>query len=250
MCLRDYLDRLAASEKLPHALLFAGSEESDKKQEASRFASVFLKSAKRPHPDLHELFPEGKSGVHPICAIRKLSEEAALLPYEAPVKVFIIHEAEHMLLSSSNALLKTLEEPPARTAILLLASHPDRLLPTILSRCLKIEFPSRGKNIDSAVLAFLVEGAPFDKIQKLECDNHDRLFETLLFWFRDRALLELGIEEYLHFPEHIDALKKMAPIDLEEVEQKIIQMRLALERSTKLATCLEIFFLNLSFIRS
>lgn len=92
------------------------------------------------HPDLHIYIPEGKSGLHPIANIHQLIEETALPPFEAKSKIFIIVEGEKMLPSSSNALLKTLEEPSEDTYFLLLSNHPDELLPTIRSRLFPLTF--------------------------------------------------------------------------------------------------------------
>lgn len=88
----------------------------------------------RNHPDVHLYSPEGKSLMHSMASIQKLIREIALPPFEAPSKVFIIEDAEKMLPSSSNALLKTLEEPPKDTFFFLLSNHPELLLPTISSR--------------------------------------------------------------------------------------------------------------------
>jgi len=91
------------------------------------------------HPDLHYYAPEGKSGLHPIASIHQMIAEMSLPPFEAKCKVFILEDADAMLPSSSNALLKTLEEPNEDTYFLLMTHHPDRLLPTIRSRL----FPRR-----------------------------------------------------------------------------------------------------------
>jgi DNA polymerase-3 subunit delta' len=98
------------------------------------------KIAAHAHPDLHFLRPAGKSATHPIENIRKLLDEAALPPFEAPVKIFIIEAAHQMLPYSSNALLKILEEPFAHTHFILLTPSLDAILPTIASRCRKLPF--------------------------------------------------------------------------------------------------------------
>lgn len=92
------------------------------------------------HPDLHYYAPEGKSGLHPIANIHQMISEMSLPPFEAKCKVFILEDAEAMLPSSSNALLKTLEEPNEDTYFLLMTRHPDRLLPTIRSRLFPLKF--------------------------------------------------------------------------------------------------------------
>jgi len=98
------------------------------------------KSAHGSHLDVHIYYPEGKSGLHPISAMRQLIEEMQLPPFEAPCKIFILHDAERMLPSASNALLKTFEEPTLDSYIILLSSECEAMLPTIVSRCRKISF--------------------------------------------------------------------------------------------------------------
>jgi DNA polymerase-3 subunit delta' len=71
--------------------------------------------------------------------IRGLQRLANLPPYEGKCKVFIIDEAEYLSTEAANSLLKILEEPPPRVAWLLLASEEKRLLPTIISRCQRLE---------------------------------------------------------------------------------------------------------------
>lgn len=65
---------------------------------------------------------------------------AAYAPHEGRAKVFVIRRAEELSVSAANALLKTLEEPGARTHFILLTAQPDALLPTILSRTLRVRF--------------------------------------------------------------------------------------------------------------
>jgi hypothetical protein len=246
------LSSLLENEKIPHALLFSGLRGAGKKQAAYQFASTLLRSTKKieNHPDLHLFFPEGKTGMHPVSAIRKLIQDACLAPFEAAWKIFILHEAEKMLPTSSNALLKILEEPPSHTLIILLCEHPERLLPTILSRCQAIEFPpGQEKNIDQKILALLAEGTPPSHFNDFESEHPDVVFETLLFWYRDRLLIEIGgDEQLLHFPSYLAQIKKTPYVPLEDVEKAVRQARLAFERSTKLPLCLEMFFLYLKLI--
>ena len=73
-------------------------------------------------------------------------------PLEARKRVIIVNEAERFNLSSSNAFLKTLEEPPAETVIILISSSPDMLLQTILSRCQKVAFNQVSPQIITDIL--------------------------------------------------------------------------------------------------
>lgn len=70
-----------------------------------------------------------------INSIREIRREASLTSFSEGMKVFIVLDADEMSDESANALLKTLEEPPGDTLIVLTTSHPDSLPPTILSRC-------------------------------------------------------------------------------------------------------------------
>jgi DNA polymerase-3 subunit delta' len=90
------------------------------------------------HPDLGTVIPYNRNIL--VDAIRHLEAEANFRPYEAPVRIFIIDDADKMNDSASNALLKTLEEPPSTSYIFLITSRPDSLLPTIRSRCQTIRF--------------------------------------------------------------------------------------------------------------
>ena len=128
--------------KVPHALLIVGN------YDLTNFIENLVQSKKRSHPDVHHYHPEGRSGLHSIESLRDLQMQAALVPLEAPIKLFILHDAERMLPTSSNALLKTLEEPPSRTVIILKTDNENALLPTIRSRCQTYRFPKQDKKKD------------------------------------------------------------------------------------------------------
>jgi DNA polymerase III delta prime subunit len=77
-----------------------------------------------------------------FCTIRRVRRFAEAVPFEAPYKVVILADAHRMNRAAANALLKTLEEPPA-TAILLLCSHQTHLMPaTVRSRCARVRIPA------------------------------------------------------------------------------------------------------------
>ncbi len=240
------LSQILKSGQIPHALLFCGPKGSGKKEAAYKFASDLLQKPLENHPDVHLLFPEGKAETHPIESIRQIAQNAALAPFMASWKIFIVHDAEKMLPTSSNALLKTLEEPPSQTLILLLCDHPEKLLPTIASRCQKIEFVSSIKNRDPETLALLAANFPREKLKDFDTKEGSAVFETILLWFRDRMLIELGAsQDLLHFPDHAEQVRKTPCLPLEKVEGHLNHCRLAYERSTKLSTCLEAFRLQI-----
>jgi DNA polymerase-3 subunit delta' len=90
------------------------------------------------HADVTAIGLDSKTEIG-INEIRELQRLANLPPYEGKCKVFIIDEAEYLSTEAANSLLKILEEPPQRVVWLLLASEEQRLLPTIVSRCQRLE---------------------------------------------------------------------------------------------------------------
>jgi DNA polymerase-3 subunit delta' len=142
--------------RLAHAYLFTGGRGSGKEELARTLAQALncpnlehdacgrcescrLIAADK-HPDIYWLRPESKSRRIQIDQIRDFERSIVLRPAMARLKVGIISDADCMNEQASNAFLKTLEEPPARTILLLLTAEPQRLLPTILSRCLRVSF--------------------------------------------------------------------------------------------------------------
>lgn len=149
--IKRQLNHMVSKRAIGHALLFAGPDGIGKSLFAWALAARIMgeydadkdharKIQSGQHPDVHVYRPEGKLGLHSIQSLRQLSEEVYLPPYEASWKVFIIHDADRMLSYSANALLKTFEEPPSRTVIILLSRSQTALLPTILSRCSTLQF--------------------------------------------------------------------------------------------------------------
>jgi DNA polymerase-3 subunit delta' len=93
------------------------------------------------HPDVVTLVREGAANIVPIESVRtQVIGRIGLPPHEADTRVFIVEEATAMAPPAANALLKTLEEPPARTLFVLCTTAPEQLLPTIRSRCQRVRF--------------------------------------------------------------------------------------------------------------
>lgn len=138
--IRLYLKRLSEIGKVPSSLLFFGPKNAGKELVAEELAKELVGGEIDSHPDVFRYKPEGKIGMHGVDTIRHLREEAYLPPYKSAKKVFLIFEAERMLPYSANALLKIFEEPPLYNTIVLISSYPEKILPTILSRCHAIPF--------------------------------------------------------------------------------------------------------------
>jgi DNA polymerase-3 subunit delta' len=106
--------------------------------------------------------------------IRGLQRSANLPPYEGKCKVFIVYEAEYLSTEAANALLKILEEPPPRVVWLLLAADEERLLPTIISRCQRLELkPVASERVQEAL--FNSYNVDADKAKLLTQLCHGRL---------------------------------------------------------------------------
>jgi len=136
--LRSVLDRHTQG-RLPHALLIRAAEGWGEIALADQIALNLLDrkdldtARTLAHPDLKWVAPEGS--VIKVDDIRAVAAFAVGTRQMAPAKVVVIESAELMNPSAANALLKTLEEPPPDTYLLLASARPGRLLPTIVSRC-------------------------------------------------------------------------------------------------------------------
>lgn len=124
------------SGRLPHAYLFLGPDGIGKKILALEFAKKLLETGQLTnHPDFQMLGSEDLTMERVVEFIGQLSFK----PFAARRKVAIIDAAESLNPSSGNALLKTLEEPPKNTVLILVAGR-QTLLPTIVSRCCVLRF--------------------------------------------------------------------------------------------------------------
>jgi DNA polymerase-3 subunit delta' len=117
------------------------------------------------HPDVFWVRPESKTRVIKIDQItrreksppRVLLDVVTMKPTEGDYKVCIVSAADRMNEAAANSFLKTLEEPPANCVLILLSAEPQRLLDTILSRCLRLKFEAGGKKLDATRLEWLQE---------------------------------------------------------------------------------------------
>lgn len=131
-----------ASKRLGHAYLLTGSTEEAVESLGLRLAELMLGAGTDQHPDFYRVRPESKSRRITIEQMRDLERSLYLKPFKAPSKVALITSAERMCLGqaeAANAFLKTLEEPPAATLLLIATTRPQLLLPTIISRCLRLD---------------------------------------------------------------------------------------------------------------
>lgn len=144
--------RQIATDRLPHAFLIAGPVDTGKTQLAEEIAGRLLCTGSHhdepacgqcarchlltagTHPDLYQVGLEDSRQIK-VEQIRELIHWAQQTSQQGGRKVCILHPAEAMNIAAANAFLKSLEEPPADTVLLLVTDQPSRLLPTIRSRC-------------------------------------------------------------------------------------------------------------------
>jgi DNA polymerase III subunit delta' len=167
----EVLSRAIETGRVAHAWAFIGPHGVGRRTTALAFAKALVapsggaaasRADRGLHPDVHLVGPtppvsnpKGTPAIR-VDNIRELERLAALKPAEAPCKVFIVDEAETMTGAAPQAFLKTLEEPPARTVIILILSQARALPATVLSRCQIVRFRPRAAD---GVVALLPPGA-------------------------------------------------------------------------------------------
>jgi DNA polymerase-3 subunit delta' len=144
----ERLNEARRAGRLAHAYLLTGPVGSGKSWLAERIAALLLECEPErviAHPDLRVVQPESKSRRIVIDQIRELEHTIQRKPLLASSKVAIIHDAERMQPQAANAFLKTLEEPPPGSLILLLSTVPEAILETVLSRCVETALRAEAK---------------------------------------------------------------------------------------------------------
>ncbi|MCB9810965.1 MAG: DNA polymerase III subunit gamma/tau [Candidatus Nomurabacteria bacterium] len=139
--------------EIPHALLFSGTRGTGK----TTLARIFAKAIGTKSVDLYEIDAASNRGIDDV---RELKEAVHTVPYESKYKIYIIDEVHMLTKEAFNALLKTLEEPPAHVVFILATTEEEKLLDTILSRCLVFRFrsPSRAVLADTVTDVAKKEG--------------------------------------------------------------------------------------------
>ncbi|MDD3369311.1 MAG: DNA polymerase III subunit delta' C-terminal domain-containing protein [Lachnospiraceae bacterium] len=149
--LKEHLQNAIRTQKISHAYIINGEQYSGKEFIARVFAQTLQceKGGDEPceechsckqalsdnHPDIIHITHEKPNSIGVEDIRNQINNDAMIAPYSSPRKIYIISEGEKMTVQAQNALLKTLEEPPAYVVILILTSNVNALLSTIVSRC-------------------------------------------------------------------------------------------------------------------
>lgn len=149
-----HLQNAIASDKVSHAYILNGPDQSGKLMLAEAFATALQCEKKgaegcmechsckqalsHNQPDIIYVRHEKPNTIAVDDIREQINQDIVVKPYSSPYKIYIVDEAEKMNPSAQNALLKTIEEPPLYAVILLLTTKADSFLPTVLSRCIRL----------------------------------------------------------------------------------------------------------------
>lgn len=238
--------------KLPHALLLRGRsgigkhdfaiglshallcQRSQDEQEACGTCTSCLWLKEGAHPDFKLIAPEdeainesstkkkvNKKSQITVAQIRQLYDYLSLTTHQVGgLRIILISPAETLNLASANALLKMLEEPPANTVFILVSSQPQRLLPTIISRCQVVDLPIpshqdaiewlESNGIEQAEVALQYSGgAPLEAARIVEqLTENDKIIKQLALGSRLDPFISAPLLTALGMERAIDVIQK------------------------------------------
>jgi DNA polymerase-3 subunit delta' len=135
------LEKALAEGHLGHAYLVSGSPGSGVRELGNELAALFLGAGEisvEKHPDFHAIEPESKSRRLLTEQVRELEHAIHRMPEKGSRKVAVVRDADRLMHQAANAFLKTLEEPPDGSLLILTSELPEALLETIRSRCISV----------------------------------------------------------------------------------------------------------------
>lgn len=230
----DFLRESADGGRLSHAYIISGPEGSGKKTFADNAAYALLcgnrrsgsafapcgrcpscrRALSRNHPDIIRVVHE-KKNLLAVDEIRtQLVADVDIKPYYGPYKIYIIEDASLMTVQAQNALLKTIEEPPAYAVVFLLADNADILLDTIKSRSIRIDMQPLKPDAEEKLL--LSKGASFEQAKKLCAFSSGSAGQAL------ELLSDKELEDFLDYVVKIPAnIKDMDAADIAETAEAL-----------------------------
>lgn len=245
---KGILKRAASENLVSHSYLFSGPDGIGKKLIANEFAKLIncksgdsidsanlgsmscgcgscAKIDKGIHPDVIYVQFEGVKSIK-VEQIREGVEDRLFLKsFEGKYKVVIVDEAERMSNGAQNAFLKTLEEPPPNSVIILVTSNPDALLPTIRSRCQLIRFNALSQELifnelkkredlsqEQALICSKLSNGSLGRALMMDNDLIEwrkELIQFLMHLKPDSAMRVIGLAEYMPLTSTSEDMEKM-----------------------------------------
>lgn len=190
----SYLESIAQSGRVPHAILLTGSRGVGK----TTLARIFGKSL---GIDAHDIYEIDAASYRKVENMRELLNDVLTLPISSPYKLYILDEVHMLTNESFNTFLKTLEEPPRHVIFVLATTELNKVLPTVLSRCQVIHLKKPSTN----VLADQVIDIAKQEEKSISKDHALLLAERANGSFRDALVLLDQILEQSFGKEITDA---------------------------------------------
>jgi DNA polymerase-3 subunit delta' len=188
-----YLSEAHAQGRLAHSFLFSGPEGSGKRRLVEEFFRT-VNGKLTDSADFHGIEPESKSRKILVEQIRELEASLRMHATRAKVKFGVVYEADRLMPQAANAFLKTLEEPPDHSLLVLVTALPEALLETIRSRCIELSLRAPGEKALTAEEAELV-GELFriiaaDGFSVLTALKFSRVFLAILGKVKEKIAVE------------------------------------------------------------
>ena len=240
--IKEHFLNAAATGKVSHAYILSGEEGMGKKTLADAFAMTLLceEDGKEPcmqchackqvlsgnHPDLIYVTHEKPASMGVDDIREQINDTIMVRPYSSQYKIYIVDEAEKMTVQAQNALLKTIEEPPAYAVIMLLTTNPDAFLPTILSRCVQLKLKPLK---DSVVKEYLEEKLHVKDIQA-------EIYSAFARGNLGKAIHLAQSEDFkMMYEEILTLLKEIKEMDISQLLDVIRKLK---DNNTDIKECL------------
>jgi DNA polymerase-3 subunit gamma/tau len=219
----NLLTKSIAQKKISHAYLFCGGRGTGK----TTVARILAREIGSDPIDIIEIDAASNRGIDEI---RELREAVQTAPFTSQYKVYIIDEAHMLTKEASNALLKTLEEPPAHVVFILATTDPEKLPQTIISRCQKIVFkqPEISVLTDALIATAHKEGFILPKETGQVIAHHGRgsyrdalgVLEQVLTT-QSKDINHEAVALFLGTPEHVKLVNLLRVLCIKDVKEII-----------------------------
>lgn len=236
---------------ISHAYLFAGSRGTGK----TSVARIFAREVGTIDADLYEIDAASNRGIDDVRAIR---EAVNVVPFQSRFKVYIVDEVHMLTKEAFNALLKTLEEPPAHAIFILATTEIEKLPETVVSRCQVFQFkkPSQEILTETVLRIAKTEGFSLDResaeLIALLGDSSFRdaqgILQKVIGSSADKTISREEVEAVAGAPQNALVNEFVEAVDLKDAARGLTALRRALEGNTDSKVFLRLLLRKLRFI--